>query len=404
MTAGWATAKLGDICHKVTDGSHNPPKGIDASDYIMLSSKNVFDDKITLEKPRFLSQSDFEAENRRTEVSCGDILLTIVGTVGRAAVVPESLPPITLQRSVAVLKPDTSAIIPRFLMFALHSILDELLEGARGVAQKGIYLKSLREVEIPLPPLEEQKRIVAILDEAFEGLDRARAHTEANLQNAQELFDGYLQDLFTHPDPTWTMQALGDYCEQITVGHVGPMADRYTDSGTVFLRSQNIKPFRVDLTNVKFIDEKFTEELKKSELRPGDVAIVRTGYPGTCAVIPEDLPIANCADLVIARPGPDLDPNFLAVLLNSAFGKQLVAGAAVGAAQKHFNVSAARKAVFPFPPLEVQRRLVEKSNEIAAATTSLAEKIEVKRVSIEELRQSLLAKAFSGELTATEFA
>ena len=76
-----------DICTSITDGSHNPPQGIASSSYLMLSSKNVFDDKITLDEPRFLSEEDFAKENKRTNVKCGDILLTIVGTVGRAAVV-----------------------------------------------------------------------------------------------------------------------------------------------------------------------------------------------------------------------------------------------------------------------------------------------------------------------------
>ena len=86
----WSQQKLGDLCTKITDGSHNPPKGIEASDYLMLSSKNVFNDELTFENPRYLSKHDFETENRRTDVCAGDILLTIVGTVGRAAVVPEN--------------------------------------------------------------------------------------------------------------------------------------------------------------------------------------------------------------------------------------------------------------------------------------------------------------------------
>ena len=77
--------KVKDICNSVTDGSHNPPQGIDSSEYIMLSSKNIFDDKVTFEEPRYLLKEDFEKENKRTKISEGDVLLTIVGTVGRTA-------------------------------------------------------------------------------------------------------------------------------------------------------------------------------------------------------------------------------------------------------------------------------------------------------------------------------
>ena len=267
------------------------------------------------------------------------------------------------------------------------------------VGHKRVPREFLEALPTPLPPLEEQRRIVAVLDEAFEGLDRARAHAEANLLDARELFEGYLADLLTHPHRSWETTHLSRFCEKITVGHVGPMAKRYAASGTPFLRSQNVRPFKIDLTDVKYIDEAFVNELKKSELRPGDVAIVRTGYPGTCAVVPDELEVANCADLVIARTGSKLNPHFLALLLNSRYGKKLVAGAAVGAAQKHFNVGAAKRAIFPFPPLETQERLVEKANDLRAATGDLEKISSAKSAYLEDLRQSLLQRAFAGELT-----
>ena len=99
---------------------------------------------------------------------------------------------------------------------------------------------------------------------------------------------------------------LGDLAD-LTVGHVGPMASEYVKIGIPFLRSLNIRPFRIDASDIKFISRKFHERLKKSALRPGDVVVVRTGEPGTAAVIPESLPEANCSDVVIVRPRQGLD-------------------------------------------------------------------------------------------------
>ena len=113
--------KLKEICENITDGSHNPPSGIDSSEYLMLSSKNIFDDKITLEEPRYLSEEQFLAEDKRTCIKAGDVLMTIVGTVGRAAVVTADIPKITLQRSVAVLHPHSDVCNSRFLMYLLRS-------------------------------------------------------------------------------------------------------------------------------------------------------------------------------------------------------------------------------------------------------------------------------------------
>lgn len=150
---------------------------------------------------------------------------------------------------------------------------------------------------------------------------------------------------------------LGSLCERITVGHVGPMANSYTAIGVPFLRSQDIGEFHINTSDIKFIPPEFEQKLRKSRLRAGDVAIVRTGYPGTAAVVPQELDGANCADLVILTPGRELDAWFVASLLNSAWGRGHVSGVLVGVAQQHFNVGAARDLKTVFPPLRVQQRI-----------------------------------------------
>jgi len=155
----------------------------------------------------------------------------------------------------------------------------------------------------------------------------------------------------------WPVVKLAELCRDITVGHVGKMSDRYVASGVPFLRSQDIEPNCVNLSTIKFIPQDFHRELRKSRLRPGDVVMVRTGYPGTAAVVPVSLPDANCADLVIARPGPQLDPHFLAYSMNSPWGRGVVRGSLVGVAQQHFNVKVAANLRLPSPPLPIQRRI-----------------------------------------------
>lgn len=164
--------------------------------------------------------------------------------------------------------------------------------------------------------------------------------------------------MFGHGLPAgWTTPRLGDICREITVGYVGPMADKYEPAGIPFLRSQNIHPFRLDLDDIKFIPPAFHLKLKKSALSPGDVAIVRTGYPGTACVIPATLTEANCADLVIVRPSQRLDPWFLAAIFNSSWGRGSVSGSLVGVAQQHFNVGAAKAMQIALPPIGEQRRI-----------------------------------------------
>lgn len=131
------------------------------------------------------------------------------------------------------------------------------------------------------------------------------------------------------------------------------MADQYVADGVLFLRSLNIRPFGLDLSDVKYVSPEFHATIKKSELEEGDVVIVRTGRPGTCAVIPKGLGLVNCSDLVIVRCGPKLRPHFLCYWVNAMAGHHVRAHA-VGAVQQHFNVGSAKQIELPIPSLKDQ--------------------------------------------------
>ena len=153
----WEMVELNKICEKITDGSHNPPKVKLGSGHYMLSSKNIFNNELNFINPREISLDDFKSENKRTDIKKGNILLTIVGTIGRSLVV-EKNNNFTLQRSVAVLKLKKNIADPYFINFVLQTKRYKkiLNDSAHGVAQKGIYLKSLGSIKFPLPQLKIQ--------------------------------------------------------------------------------------------------------------------------------------------------------------------------------------------------------------------------------------------------------
>lgn len=156
---------------------------------------------------------------------------------------------------------------------------------------------------------------------------------------------------------SWREVILGDLCTRVTVGHVGKMADEYVAEGIPFLRSQNIKPFEISPKGLLNISETFHRKLGKSMLNTGDVVVIRTGYPGTAAVIPGELDGSNCADLVVISPSAALNPHVLAAVFNSAWGRSAVGGQLVGSAQQHFNVGSAKALRFRLPDRPEQDRI-----------------------------------------------
>ena len=192
---GWIEKRLGEVCSKIVDGDHNPPKGVEKSDYLMLSSKNIQNGKIIFDNPRYLTKIDFETTSKRTNVSYGDVLVTIVGTIGRSCVY-EHNQPIALQRSVAVLKPNKGLVNSWFLMYYVQSMTAELETKGHGAAQKGLYLKELSSVCVCLPSIDEQNRIVAQLDALSQKTETLQQNYARQIADCAEMRQAILREAF----------------------------------------------------------------------------------------------------------------------------------------------------------------------------------------------------------------
>ncbi len=282
-------ARLGDVCIQITDGSHNPPMGIEKSNHLMLSSKNIDDDRITFNDPRYLSQQDFEAENKRTNIEPGDLLMTIVGTIGRVAIVPDNLTGICVQRSVAVLKPKPETVYNRFLMYYLQNMCPYLEQESRGVAQKGIYLKQLNNLTVILPPLDEQRKIAAVLDKVSDLIAKRRQQ----LNKLDELVKSRFIEMFGDPKDNsngWPVLPLGKLFTVSSSKRI--YQSEQTSSGIPFLRISDLVQ-RMDertVTAELYISEQHYAALKKEGLVPvaGDILVTSRGTLGRCYEIKED--------------------------------------------------------------------------------------------------------------------
>ncbi len=168
----WEWVRLSSICTKLVDGDHNPPKGEKSTtQYYMLSSTNInHNTLVELNKVRYLNKEIFEKENSRTKVSVGDVFFTSVGSLGRSCVF-QGGHNICFQRSVTVI---STLIYNYYLKYFFDNpfFQDKIVREATGTAQKGFYLNQLSECIIPLPPLSEQHRIVAKIEELLPYIER----------------------------------------------------------------------------------------------------------------------------------------------------------------------------------------------------------------------------------------
>ena len=375
-------AKLGEVCIQITDGSHNPPSGVEQSEYLMLSSKNIDDDFITLDSPRFLSHSDYIAENKRTTVSEGDLLMTIVGTIGRVAIVPAGLNGICLQRSVAVIKPNKEIINNRYLMYQLQNMRSFLEKEARGVAQKGIYLKQVSQLDIKLPELEQQKQIVKVLDKVTELISLRKQQ----LTKLDKLVKARFVEMFGDPvynEMHWETKRLIDICRTIVdCPHSTP---HYTtkDTGYKCIRTSAVKKNKILWEKVECISkQEYEERIKRKRPEKGDVIYTREGaILGIAAVIDRDYNVALGQRSMLLSPDIyKCTPCFLSMAMNfdSFLGKAL--GGVSGSASPHINVGDIKALEIIAPPIEIQNQFstfVEQVDQQKQTVQQSLEKLEL---------------------------
>ena len=333
------------------------------------------------------------------------------------------------------------ALDHKFLFYYLGSIIGLLNDLGTGATFKELSGGKLKEVSIPFPALSEQRRIVAILDEAFAGLDAMRANAEKNLQNARELFDRALQSAiegkltekltdvsradraarvatvreasridaseipFTIPN-SWRWCRFGSVVEFLNGdrGKNYPNKSEYVSSGLPWINTGHINPDgSLSSSSMNFISRKKFESLGGGKIKPGDlVYCLRGATIGKTAFVEPYTEGAVASSLVIIRPGPAIDRNFAYYFLTSRLGRELIKRFDNGTAQPNLAAGSVAKYVTPLPPLAEQKAIVQMLDSIAGDCQTLQEVYRQKLAAIAELKQSILQKGFSGQLTSAE--
>ena len=192
--------------------------------------------------------------------------------------------------------------------------------------------------------------------------------------------EGYKKtDLGTLPDE-WVIQPCSAISELITVGVVVRPTQYYEREGIPALRSANIREAGIDDSNMVFISAKSNAALSKSQLRTGDVLTVRTGYPGTSAVVSQKYDGANCIDILLTRPSNKVSPLYLCAWINSSFGKSQVLRDQGGLAQQHFNVGDLRNLLVAIPAKVEQEGIASALYDADAHIKSLEQLLAKKRL------------------------
>lgn len=398
MKAGWAVKTLGEV-YDVRDGTHDSPKYVE-SGYPLITSKNLKDKGLSFENVQYISEADYNKINARSAVHRGDVLFAMIGTIGNPTIV--EVEPNFAIKNVALLK------VPHvqnssFLKYYLETeeVISKMVSEAKGTTQKFVGLGYLRSFPIKIPSLSEQQRIVAILDQAFEGIAKARANAEQNLQNARALFESHLKSVFTQRGEGWVEKSIGEIAK-IKGGKRVPKGYKLLSEPTnhPYLRVTDFNDAgSIDVRDLRYIDNDIFKEIKNYIIHDTDLYISIAGTIGKAGIIPKELDGANLTENACRLVfNSDVLNKYVYYFTTT---KDFIEQAGLNtrtAAQPKLALSRLSTIKLGLPNLENQKKLVKEFDLLREETQRLEALYQRKIACLDELKKSLLQQAFAGEL------
>jgi len=260
-----------------------------------------------------------------------------------------------------------------------------------------IYYKDYKAESFPLIPFSEQKRIVAKLDECFEAVDKARVNVEKNLNNAKELFQSQLNQIFSQKGDGWVEKKLREVFDVRDGTHDSP---KYINEGIPFVTQKNITDGGLKFDKVKFINQDDHDKFyKRSNVAFNDIIISMIGANRGMACIVDDKRLFSIKNVGLIKSNEHMNQKYILYYLKSPLANEYVSNSSKGSAQRFIGLGKLRDFPIPFVPLEKQKEISFQIDQLKSQTQTLESNYQQELDALDELKKSILQKAFNGELT-----
>lgn len=404
MKAALATKPLSTLCTVFADGDWIESKDQSPHGIRLIQTGNVGEGwfKDRGEKARYISEDCFK-RLRCTEIFEGDCLISrLPDPVGRSCLLPATNERMITAVDCTIVRFDRDRITPEFFNYYSRSksYLDSVESQTTGTTRKRISRGNLAQIQIPIRPIAEQQRIVAILDEAFDGIATAKAIAEKNLESAREIFFSFLNNVFARGGEDWSRVRIENACESITdcVNKTAPKVDAPTPYKMI--RTTNVRHGRIDLKSVNYVTEAVYRIWTRRQVPAiGDVILTREAPMGEVGMLVSDEQVFLGQRLVAYRAEPTkLLDRFLLYALQSKDLQDQIHAKASGSTVQHMRVPDSKNLQLPLPSLAVQRETVDTLETLREMTDQLRRTYKTKLAALDDLKQSLLRRAFNGDL------
>ena len=401
----WPIRSLGEVCdfvRGVTYDKADARSEMKSGFVPLLRATNITEKGLLREDFVFVPKNVVRADQK---LMSGDALITIASgsasVVGRSVLV-EDPGEMTFGAFCGVLRPSPE-ILPRYLshFMSSRSVRAAWSEAAQGTNINNLKRDDILQTECLLPPLEEQKRIVELLDAATAHVNELAACYEQARTHANNLFTSGLRDAL-ELNPDWPVKTLGEICEVFDDGDWIESKDQ-SSSGVRLIQTGNVGDgeFKDRSEKARFISESTFSRLRCTEIFPGDLLVSRLPDPvGRACLIPDTgSKMITAVDCTIMRPQKDLMlSQFLVCSTQTSTYREQVRAKITGTTRDRISRSNLAEVKVSMPPLEEQKKIVERLDVMKAKTSEMVAAYDAKLTAAKNLRQSILEAAFAGEL------
>jgi type I restriction enzyme S subunit len=394
---GWQWVKLGDVCDPTT-GIYNPKlTPLNFFKYVDISSIDNTNKKITDAKT--ILGKDAPSRARKIIYKNDVLVATTRPNLNSVALVDSVFDQQVCSTGFCVLRADKN-LDPIYLFKYVQSqyFVNNLSNLVKGSMYPAVTDSQVREQLIPLPPLSEQKRIAAILNEQMEAVEKARKATEAQLEAAKALPAAYLRAVFESEEAnSWERKTLNEVCWDISDGsHFTPT---YVSDGVPFLSVKDIRETRINFDDCRFITAEEHQQLcKRCKPEKGDVLYTKVGTTGIAKAIDIDKEFSIFVSVALLKVKSNILPEYLEKVLNSPLCKSQAEQLTQGAANRNLVIKDLKQIELHVPPLPKQQQIASTLTEQMQEVERLKQNLKEQLDTINKLPAVLLRRAFKGEL------
>lgn len=375
----WNIGKVEDIATVISGFAFKSEWfGEDGANLKVIRIGDLQNNEVVLNDALSINKSNHKVSNQY-EIKCNDILMALSGaTVGKIAVAKQKDEGSYINQRVAIIRGNRKEN-SQYLQYVFNGeLLSKLLMSAGGAAQPNLSPKDLAKMELPLPPLAEQKRIAAILDKAEE-IKRKREQAIAKLDElAQSTFVEMFGDPVTN-SKNLKLKRLDELTEFENGDRSSnyPSGDDIKDSGVLFLSTKNIVDNQLNLNKAQYITRDKFNSLSRGKARKGDLIITLRGTLGNCCIFNSRVDEAFInAQMMIIRPNKNINNQYLHSLITSKRFNLFLQEAGNGAAVQQLTASQLKDVLIPLPTPEEQFKFNKLMNVIKISKIRLTDSLD----------------------------